>query len=131
MEDGEIATKTNVEGSLTLRGEPLPDAWQWQLGPIERVYLVGAGASVHPGLPTLKTLSWELAESLDQANRDILLTAIRESFGVEMTSSELSVDYEELLNRLNPDALGYLDLAGANPPESARREAALLALQAG
>jgi hypothetical protein len=44
-----------------------------------------------------------------------------------MTSVEQSVDYEELLNRLNPNALRYLDLAGVSPPESARRKAALLA----
>src|SRR6266436_6290979 len=25
----------------TFRGEPLPKEWQWELGPIERVYLVG------------------------------------------------------------------------------------------
>jgi len=100
------------------------------LGPIERVYLVGAGASVHYGLPTLKRLTWEIVESLDQTDRDILLTAIRESFpGIEMTSVEQSVDYEELLNRLNPDALAYLELAGVSPPESSRRRAALLALQ--
>ena len=113
----------------SFRGEPLPDEWRWELGPIERVYLVGAGASVHYGLPTLKTLAWELVESLDPADRNILLTAIRECFGGEMTSAELSVDYEELLNRLNPDALRYLELAGVSPPESPRRRAALLALQ--
>jgi len=107
----------------------MPEEWRWELGPIKRVYLVGAGASVHYGLPTLKTLAWELVESLDSADRNILLMAIRESFGWEMTSAELSVDYEELLNRLNPDALRYLDLAGVGPPESPRRRAALLALQ--
>jgi hypothetical protein len=100
------------------------------LGPIERVYLVGAGASVHYGLPTLKSLTWELVESLDQADRNILLTAIRESFpSTELTSMNQTVDYEELLNRLNPDALAYLELAGVSPPESPRRRAALLALQ--
>jgi hypothetical protein len=40
-----------------------------------------------------------------------------------------TVDYEELLNRLNPDALAYLELAGVSPPESPRRRAALFALQ--
>lgn len=119
-----------VNVPTTFRGEPLPKEWQWELGPIERVYLVGAGASVHYGLPTLKRLTWEIVESLDQTDRDILLTAIRESFpGIEMTSVEQSVDYEELLNRLNPDALAYLELAGVSPPESSRRRAALLALQ--
>ena len=114
----------------TFRGEQLPKEWQWELGPIERVYLVGAGASVHYGLPTLKSLTWELVESLDQADRNILLTAIRESFpGTELTSMNQTVDYEELLNRLNPDALAYLELAGVSPPESPRRRAALLALQ--
>ena len=118
-----------VEIPSSFRGEPLPEEWRWELGPIERVYFVGAGASVHYGLPTLKTLAWELVQSLDPADRTILSTAIRESFGWEMTSVERSVDYEELLNRLNPDALRYLELAGVSPPESPRRRAALLALQ--
>lgn len=119
-----------ANANTTFRGEPLPKEWRWELGPIERVYLVGAGASVHYGLPTLKTLTWELVESLDQADRNILLTAIRESFpGTELTSMNQTVDYEELLNRLNPDALAYLELAGVSPPESPRRRAAFLALQ--
>ncbi len=100
------------------------------IGAIERVYLVGAGASVYYGLPTLKTPTWELVESLDQADRNILLTAICESFpGTELTSMKQTVDYEELLNRLNPDALAYLELARVSPPESPRRRAALFALQ--
>jgi len=108
----------------------LPKEWRWELGSIERVYLIGAGASVRYGLPTLKSLTWELVESLDQSDRNILLTAIRESFpGTELTSMNQTVDYEELLNRLNPDALAYLELAGVSPPESPRRRAALLALQ--
>lgn len=119
-----------ANANTTFRGEPLPKEWRWELGPIERVYLVGAGASVHYGLPTLKSLTWELVESLDQADRNILLTAIRESFpGTELTSMNQTVDYEELLNRLNPDALAYLELAGVSPPESPRRRAALLAVQ--
>jgi hypothetical protein len=122
------AGEANVH--TTFRGEPLPKEWRWELGAIERVYLVGAGASVHYGLPTLKTLAWELVESLDKADRSILLTAIRESFpGTEMTSVNQSVDYEELLNRLNPDALAYLGLTGVSPPESPRRRAAFVALQ--
>jgi hypothetical protein len=75
----------------------LPEEWRWKLGPIERVYLVGAGASVHYGLPTLKTLAWELVKSLDPADRNILLTAIRESFGLEMTSA----DYNKLSGTIN------------------------------
>lgn len=124
-----LGLEKTVEVPLRFAGEPLPDEWRWELGPLDRVYLVGAGASVHYGLPTLKTLSWELVEFLDLADRNILLTAIRESFGTEMSSARQSVDYEELLNRLNPDALRYLDLAGVSPPESSRRRAAQLALQ--
>ena len=118
-----------MEVPPSFRGEPLPEEWRWELGPIERVYLVGAGASVHYGLPTLKSLAWELVETLDSADRNILLTAIRESFGLEMTSAEQSVDYEELLNRLNSGALRYLELAGVSPPESPRRRAVSLALR--
>ena len=112
----------------TFRGEPLPEEWQWKLGPIDRVYIIGAGASVYYGLPTLKTLAAVLLESLTRTDRDILETAIRESFPNEASAGQ-SVDYEELLNRLNPEALVYLELAGVSPPDSPRRRAAFLALR--
>lgn len=112
----------------TFRGEPLPEEWRWELGPIDRVYIVGAGASVHYGLPTLKTLAGALLESLPPPDREILQSAIRESFPNE-ASADQYVDYEELLNRLNPEALAYLELAGVSPPDSPRRRAAFLALR--
>src|SRR5579859_1253387 len=112
----------------TFRGEPLPKEWQWELSSIDRVYVIGAGASVPYGLPTLKTLAASLLASLDQSDRDTLATSIRESFPTEVAEN-LDVDYEELLNRLNPDALAYLELAGASPPDSPRRRAAFLALR--
>lgn len=110
------------------RGEPLPEEWRWELGPIDRVYIIGAGASVHYGLPTLKTLAQALLKSLPDPDRDTLRSAIRESFPNE-GAADLNVDYEELLNRLNPEALAYLELAGVSPPDSPRRRAASLALR--
>lgn len=109
-------TRTKWTAPSTFAGEPLPTEWQCEVGPIDRVYLVGAGASVPYGLPTLKGLAWEVAQSLSPTDRQILPTVIRDSFNKEMDSPEQGVDYEELLNRLNPAALRYLELAGVSPP---------------
>src|SRR5437899_3399870 len=84
---------------------------------IERVYWIGAGASVPYGLPTLKTLTWELSQSLSAADRETLLRAVYECFGVILRKPEDSPDFEEFLNRLDPRALFYLEdtgLGGAN-----------------
>ncbi len=95
---------------------------------IDRVYIIGAGASVPYGLPTLKTLSWDLAQSLDPPDRKILVDAIRECFGKNLKRPEDSPDFEELLNRLDQRALFYLEDSGILGPESLRRKAAELAL---
>lgn len=95
---------------------------------IDRVYVIGAGASVPYGLPTLKTLSWELGQSLSPPDRTIFLAAIRECFGLDLAKPDDSPDFEELLNRLDPQALLYLEDSGLGGPDSLRRKAAELAL---
>jgi len=95
---------------------------------IDRVYIMGAGASVPYGLPTLKTLSWDLAQSLNATDRNIFVGTIRECFGKNLEKPEDSPDFEELLNRLDPRALLYLEDSGISGPESSRRKAAELAL---
>lgn len=95
---------------------------------IERVYLIGAGASVPYGLPTLKTLTWELNESLSASDRDTFLTAVNECFNIILRRPEDSPDFEELLNRLDPRALFYLKDTGLGGPDSSRRKAGELAL---
>lgn len=95
---------------------------------IERVYLIGAGASVPYGLPTLKTLTWELSESLSAGDRDTFLRAVYECFGIVLRKPEDSPDFEELLNRLDPRALFYLEDTGLGGSDSSRRKAGELAL---
>jgi hypothetical protein len=95
---------------------------------IERVYIIGAGASVPYGLPTLKTVTWEVAQSLPADDRKVFLVAVRDCFRKAMNKPEDSPDFEELLNRLNPRALRYLEETGLGGPESDRRKAAELAL---
>lgn len=95
---------------------------------IDRVYIIGAGASVPYGLPTLKTLSWELAQSLSPESRRLFTTAIRDCFGTNLEKPADSPDFEELLNRLDPRALRYLEDSGIGAPDSDRRKAAELAL---
>jgi hypothetical protein len=75
---------------------------------IERVYWIGAGASVPYGLPTLKRLTWEIGESLNGEDKRIFSDAVSECFGVKLSERE-SPDFEEFLNRLDPLALSYLD----------------------
>src|SRR5437899_4217106 len=95
---------------------------------IERVYWIGAGASVPYGLPTLKTLTWELSQSLSAVDRETLLRAVYECFGVILRKPEDSPDFEEFLNRLDPRALFYLEDTGLGGPNSVRRKAGELAL---
>lgn len=95
---------------------------------IERVYVVGAGASVPYGLPTLKTLTRELYEHLDDERRAIIVDAVYEAFGVDLRASDVSPDFEELLNRLDPRPLTYLEGTGYGGVESSRRRAAEIAV---
>ncbi|MBC8462160.1 MAG: hypothetical protein H8D67_29685 [Deltaproteobacteria bacterium] len=95
---------------------------------IDRVYIIGAGASVPYGLPTLKTLTWDLCQTLSPSDRTILLAAIRECFGFDLAKPDDSPDFEELLNRLNPRAFYYLEDSGLDVSNFSRRNAAELAL---
>src|SRR5688572_12967579 len=95
---------------------------------IDRIYILGAGASVPYGLPTLKTLTWDVAQSLDVADRQILVDGIRECFGQNLEKPAYSQDFEELLNRLDPRALSYLEGSAISGRESLRRKAGELAL---
>jgi hypothetical protein len=95
---------------------------------IERVYIIGACASVCYDLPTLKTLTRDLWESLPADKRTIFAEAVYECFGVTMRSNSESPDFEELLNRLDPLALSYLQDTGLGGSDSLRRKAAEIAL---
>ncbi len=96
----------------------------------ERVYIVGAGASVPYGLPTLKTLTWDLCESLNGPDRSTFVDAVYEASGVELRNAETSPDFEELLNRLDPRALKYLEGTGYGGTDSSRTRAAEIAITA-
>lgn len=95
-----------------------------------RVYIIGAGASVCYGLPTLKTLTWDLSQTLSEGDQKAFLDTVYESCGVRLTKPEESPDFEELLNRLDPRALQYLEDTGLGGPNAPRRQAATLALSA-
>jgi len=95
----------------------------------ERLYVIGAGASFTSGLPTLKTLTRDLCESLVGEERAILLAAILESFGKPLRPND-SLDFEELLNRLEPRALFCLEDTGLGGQDSFRQKAYRLALRA-
>ena len=95
---------------------------------IDRVYIIGAGASVPYGLPTLKTLTWDLCQTLSPSDRTIFLAVIRECFGFDLAKPDDSPDFEELLNRLDPWALHYLEDSGLDASNFSRRKAAELAL---
>ncbi len=95
---------------------------------IDRAYLIGAGASAPYGLPILKNLSWELAQTLRPTDRCIFLEAVRECFGKNLETPADSPDFEELLNRLDQRALLYLEDTGLGGADCLRRKAAELAL---
>src|SRR5262249_22235260 len=95
---------------------------------VERVYIIGASASVPYDLPTLKTLTWDLSRTLSNGDRSILEDAVYESFGVRMRCRGDSPDFEELLNRLDPQAFLYLQETGLGGPDSTRQVALKIAL---
>ncbi len=94
---------------------------------VERLYVIGAGASCLYGLPTLKTLTWELCNFLPSSDRSVLLAAIYECMGIDMCGPGDSVDFEGFLDRLDPRALEYLPTDKAKEP---RVQAAKIALSA-
>ena len=93
----------------------------------ERVYVIGAGASVPSGLPTLKRLTGELYKSLTGDDQKLFSAAVYESFSKRPDDNP---DFEELLNRLDPQALFYLVDTGLGGPNSDRQRAMRLALTA-
>ena len=97
---------------------------------VSRLYIIGAGASVPYRLPTLKTLTWELAQTLGKTDRELLARIVYECFGVTLRARKHSIDFEELLNRLDTSAFEYLadtPLGGSN---ALRRRAGRLVLAA-
>lgn len=111
-----------------LQGDP-EGQWKPVLNtPVDRIYIVGAGASLRYGLPPLKTLTWELAQTLNSEDRAVLLSAIFECFDVNLQQPNDSPDFEELLNRLDPNALRYLTGIGLDEKTGFRNNAIRLAL---
>jgi hypothetical protein len=94
---------------------------------INRVYLIGAGASVPYGLPAMADLSWEIAESLSPTNKTIFLSAIRECYGRDLAPGD-GTNFEDLLNLLNPDALLYLADTDIIAADSTRHQASDVAI---
>jgi len=94
---------------------------------IDRVYLLGAGASVPYGFPAMANLSWEIVESLIPTHRTILRNAIRECFGKDLGPDD-GTNFEDLLNLLNPAALLYLADTDIIAADSSRHQASDVAL---
>jgi hypothetical protein len=94
---------------------------------IDRVYLIGAGASVPYGFPTMANLTWEISESLSPTDRTIFLNAVSECYGKDLLPED-GTNFEDFLNLLNPDALLCLadtDIIAADP---SRHQASAVAL---
>jgi len=96
---------------------------------IKRLYIIGAGASCPYGLPTLKTLLWDLCEHVTKNEREILIQAIYEACGVDLKRPEDSPDFEEFLNRLNAQSLLYLSENDIEMSSSLRSRAGVIALE--
>lgn len=103
--------------------KPIPDSvlrpgWDWHddrkslRRGIRRIYLIGAGASACDpySLPTLKTLARDLYKFLDAPDRKIFVDSVYECLGVDLQDRRVKtpIDFEELLNRLDPNAVQYL-----------------------
>jgi hypothetical protein len=96
---------------------------------ISRLYIIGAGASFIYGLPTLKTLTWDLCEFLEQKDREIIKCAVYEAFNINLKQPKDSPDFEEFLNRLDARALLYLQGNDFDPRSTFRAQAAEIALK--
>jgi hypothetical protein len=83
-----------------LQDDPLDERKAVLNTPVNRIFILGAGASVPYGLPTLKNLSREMALTLSVEDRAVFLRAIFECFNVNIEQVENSLDFEELLNRI-------------------------------
>jgi hypothetical protein len=100
---------------------------------IERLYVIGAGASAAAPyrLPTLKTLTWQLARTFGRSNRRLFEHTVYECFGVKLRKGS-NVDFEELLNRLDPSPFEYLTglpIGGADAQAQKARRLALTGLR--
>jgi hypothetical protein len=98
---------------------------------IKRLYVIGAGASCPYGFPTLKQLTWELCAFLDEPDRETIRQAIYECFGIELGGPEDSprCDFEELLNRLEPSGLHYVQQPSHKDSENVPASAFDIALR--
>lgn len=96
---------------------------------IRRLYIIGAGASCPYDLPTLKTLTWDLCEFLDQKDAEILKKVVYEAFNIDLERPDDSPDFEELLNRLDARALLYLHGSDFDTASTIRALAAEIALR--
>ncbi len=97
---------------------------------MNRLYVIGAGASCPYDLPPMKTLLWELCETLGGDDRRVIETAIEETMGIRMVDPEDSPDFEEFLNRLDIRGLLYLRAVGVDLASTLRVQAAEVALRA-
>jgi len=104
------------------------DTLEIRVPKIRRLYVVGAGASCPYGLPTLKTLSRELCAFLKDDDRERLVGAIYEALGIDLSQSEVSPDFEELLNRLDTTALQYISTLGLSKQIGDRQKAFSIAI---
>ena len=50
--------------------------WEASNAVVDRMYIIGAGTSVAYGLPTLKSLTWDLCQSLNRKDRKVFLAAV-------------------------------------------------------
>jgi hypothetical protein len=82
----------------------------------QRLHLIGAGASVPYGLPTLKTLLWDLCQELEAEEKEILVDAVYQYCGVALRKPEDSPDFEQFLARLDAGSLHFL---GDDEPSAA------------
>ena len=97
---------------------------------IKRLYILGAGASCPYGLPTMKTITWEIRRYLAPEDRAILDEALDETFGSIPERPEDSPDLEEFLNRLDARSLVYLPQAALSDLTTVRLKAAAITLSA-
>jgi hypothetical protein len=95
---------------------------------MNRVYILGAGASEPYGLPLMRTLTWDLYRTLRSSNRAVVASALRECFGTTPCGPQDAPNFEEFLNLLDKRSLRYLkpDIANA----SSRPKAAEIVLDA-
>jgi hypothetical protein len=95
---------------------------------LDRLYVIGAGASIPYGLPLLKRLAFYVREAIPDDDRAVFDMAIFEAYGDKMLSPTSSVDFEDFLNRLDPIGLSYLDDQDLGQPLQNRKHVYQVAL---